>query len=171
MSVCVYVCVCLHSEKKLWNRHVCGFLMTCVNHIKCSRSSPKGLEWGEWLALMMAGTTKKNCSACLRSLQRLLTLAGSCWEQKSTGLGQWQLEKFSKSGSNQLLIINTTSRVIWCFWNSCICASGLSTPQKTLLCPLQKREWTSLSFRLAYLGGTSGQLRFGVGRIWACGEM
>lgn len=145
---CVCVCVCLHCVYELWNRQVCGFLMMCVNHMECLVSSPKGsgVKWGVdggvVIGLNDDWNNKKSSSACLRSLQHSLTPTGSCWGQKSARLGQWQLERFPKSGSNQLLIINTMSRVIWCFFQM-VAFVPQSRPhhRKRLFVPSKKWEW------------------------------
>lgn len=84
-----------------------------------------------WLGLMTSGTTK-GLSAFLFGRRSAASLINSHRKslkaKKSTLIGQQQLKRFPKPGSNQVLIINTMPRVItlffWffsLFFSRCVC--------------------------------------------------
>lgn len=135
--------------------------MMRVNHMACSGFFTQR-EWsgrgggGVVNGLNDDWSNKKCCSPCLRSLQRSLTPTGGGSGQEYAGPGQWQLERFFKSGSNQLLIINTVSRVIWCFVfflskRLHLCLGAIHTTGNSVFVPSKKSKWTSLPFGPASL--------------------
>lgn len=73
-----------------------------------------------WLGLMTSGTTK-GLSAFLFGRRSAASLINSHRKslkaKKSTLIGQQQLKRFPKPGSNQVLIINTMPRVITLFFS------------------------------------------------------
>lgn len=108
----------------------------------------------------------------VRSLQRSLTPTGGGSGQEYAGPGQWQQERLFKSGSNQLLIINTVSRVIWCFvfFVQTVAFVPWSHPHHRKQCfrPFEKIGMDIVAIWTSFLGGTSGQLRSS--RRQACGK-
>lgn len=111
--LCVAVCVPTHELKQatVWVTND-----VCKSHGVFRVIHPKEVEWkgsgGVVNGLNDDWSNKNCCSPCLHSLQHSLNPTGGGSGQKYARLGQWQLERFFKSGSNQLLIINTVSRVI-----------------------------------------------------------
>lgn len=137
VSICMYVSVstlskkCIHPAQTAQSS-ACWFLSNTIwyslvykhthTHTRTHKyRNTHGACWSTlWLGLITIGTTK-GLSDFLFSchlLHHSLTHTGSHYSQKSIEIGQRQLKRFPKSGSNQVLIINMMPSVISSFFLS-----------------------------------------------------